>query len=58
MLTQYLDTMKEIGVSAGSKVILLPHSPAGMADLMGQIRNAVAVGAEMDTDLRTDQASK
>lgn len=46
MLTQYLDTMKEIGVSAGSKVILLPHSPSGMADVSEQIRNAIITGAE------------
>ena len=32
LLTQYFDTMKEIGVSSGSKVILMPHSPAGMTD--------------------------
>lgn len=46
MLTQYLDTMKEIGVSAGSKVILLPHSPSGMADVSEQIRHAIITGAE------------
>ena len=33
LLTQYFDTMKEIGVSSGSKVILMPHSPAGMSDI-------------------------
>jgi regulator of protease activity HflC (stomatin/prohibitin superfamily) len=41
MLTQYLDTMKEIGVGAGSKVILLPHAPAAMNDLMAQLRAAI-----------------
>ena len=33
LLTQYFDTMKEIGVSAGSKVILVPHSAGGMNDV-------------------------
>jgi len=27
LLTQYFDTLKEIGVSSGSKVILLPQRP-------------------------------
>jgi regulator of protease activity HflC (stomatin/prohibitin superfamily) len=47
LLTQYFDTMKEIGVSAGSKVILMPHSPAGMADISTELRNAIVTGNEM-----------
>ncbi|HEY1636985.1 MAG TPA: hypothetical protein VGF62_00560, partial [Rhizomicrobium sp.] len=46
LLTQYFDTMKEIGVSSGSKVILMPHSPAGMSDITDQIRSAIIQGAE------------
>jgi regulator of protease activity HflC (stomatin/prohibitin superfamily) len=46
LMTQYFDTMKEIGVSAGSKVILLPHSPGGMADIAGQLREAIISGSE------------
>jgi regulator of protease activity HflC (stomatin/prohibitin superfamily) len=46
LLTQYFDTMKEIGVSAGSKVILLPHSPGGMADISQQLRDAIITGNE------------
>jgi regulator of protease activity HflC (stomatin/prohibitin superfamily) len=41
LLTQYFDTMKDIGVSSGSKVILLPHSPEGMSDVSAQLRNAI-----------------
>jgi regulator of protease activity HflC (stomatin/prohibitin superfamily) len=41
VLTQYFDTIKEIGVSAGSKVIFLPNSPQGMTDISAQIRDAV-----------------
>src|SRR5580698_3640049 len=40
LLTQYFDTMKEIGISAGSKVILMPHSPAGMSDILEQLQAA------------------
>ncbi|HEY5238295.1 MAG TPA: SPFH domain-containing protein [Rhizomicrobium sp.] len=46
LLTQYFDTMKDIGVSAGSKVILLPHSPAGMTDITDQLRTAIISGNE------------
>lgn len=46
LLTQYFDTMKEIGVSAGSKVILMPHSPGGMADIAEEIRSAIISGNE------------
>ena len=40
LLTQYFDTMKEIGVSAGSKVILIPHTAGGMNDVATQIRDS------------------
>ena len=46
LLTQYFDTMKEIGVSAGSKVILIPHSPGGMIDIADQLRAAIISGNE------------
>lgn len=46
LLTQYFDTLKEIGVSAGSKVIMLPHAPAGMADIADQITKAIIAGDE------------
>ena len=46
LLTQYFDTLKEIGVSSGSKVILVPHSPGGMADIADQVRAAIIVGNE------------
>jgi hypothetical protein len=41
--------MKEMGVSAGSKVILMPHSPSGMTELTEQIRSAIITGAEATT---------
>lgn len=46
LLTQYFDTMKEIGVSAGSKVILVPNGPGGMTDISEQLRNAIITGNE------------
>ena len=46
LLTQYFDTLKEIGVAAGSKVILTPHAPAGMTDISTQLRDAIITGTE------------
>ncbi len=46
LLTQYFDMMRDIGVSAGSKVILTPHSPAAVSDLASQLRDAIVTGNE------------
>ena len=46
VLTQYFDTIKEIGVSAGAKVIFQPSSPSGMTDMLAQIRTAVMSAEE------------
>ena len=46
LMTQYFDTLKEIGINAGAKVILMPHSPAGMGDVAEQIRTAIVAGGE------------
>ena len=50
LLTQYFDTMKEIGISSGSKVILMPHAPGGMTDIADQLRNAIMTGGEATKD--------
>jgi regulator of protease activity HflC (stomatin/prohibitin superfamily) len=46
LLTQYFDTIKEVGVSSGSKVILMPHAPGGMSDITEQLRAAIITGGE------------
>jgi regulator of protease activity HflC (stomatin/prohibitin superfamily) len=46
LMTQYFDTMKEIGVAAGSKVILMPHTPAGMTDIADQLTQSIITGKE------------
>lgn len=45
LMTQYFDTLKEIGAQARSNTILLPHSPGAMPDFFAQIQNAIMVGA-------------
>ena len=44
LLTQYLDTLKEIGASANSNTIMLSHSPNEIQNLRDQISQAVMVG--------------
>jgi regulator of protease activity HflC (stomatin/prohibitin superfamily) len=41
LITQYFDMLKEIGASARSNAILLPHTPDNVANLSDQIRNAM-----------------
>jgi len=47
LITQYFDTLKEIGGQAKTNTILLPHSPGGMKDFMEQIRNTIITGNEV-----------
>lgn len=44
LLTQYLDTLKEIGQTSQSNTILLPHGPGAVSDLSQQIQQAIMVG--------------
>lgn len=43
MMTQYFDTIKDAGAN---KVILMPHSPAGMIDIKNQIATALELGTK------------
>jgi regulator of protease activity HflC (stomatin/prohibitin superfamily) len=48
LMTQYFDTLKEIGLSSKSNTILIPHSPGGMGDISEQMRNAIITANEVD----------
>jgi regulator of protease activity HflC (stomatin/prohibitin superfamily) len=41
LMTQYFDTLKEIGASSRTNTILIPHSPGNLASLTEQLRNAM-----------------
>ena len=41
LMTQYFDTLKDIGLSSKTNTILIPHSPGGMAQLSEQMREAM-----------------
>ena len=48
MMTQYFDTLKELGSNGQNNTILIPHSPAGMGDLSEQIRNAMITAQQVN----------
>lgn len=41
LITQYLDTLKEIGTQAGGSTVFLPHSPGGFFDMASQVREGI-----------------
>lgn len=44
LVTQYLDTMKEIGTQDKSNTVFVSHSPAAIGSLFEEMQNAVMVG--------------
>lgn len=44
LLTQYFDTMKEIGATSRSNAVFIPHGPGHVQDVAGQIRNGLLQG--------------
>ncbi len=49
LMTQYFDTIKDIGSNSKNSTILMPHSPGGMKDFQNQIIQGTFVGNEMNT---------
>jgi regulator of protease activity HflC (stomatin/prohibitin superfamily) len=54
LMTQYFDTLKDIGLSGKSNTILIPHSPAGMGDISEQMRNAIITANEVSFNTSGD----
>jgi regulator of protease activity HflC (stomatin/prohibitin superfamily) len=48
MMTQYFDTIKELGMSGKNSTILIPHGPGGMTDMSDQIRNAMITAEQVN----------
>ena len=47
LMTQYFDTLKEVGHASKTNTILIPHSPGHLSDLSGQIRDAMITASEV-----------
>ncbi len=52
LMTQYFDTLKEIGAAARSNTILIPHSPGTLSGLMEQLRTAMITAEQVSSSLR------
>lgn len=51
LMTQYFDTIKDIGANSKNSSILMPHSPGGMKEFQDQIIAGTFIGAEMKDNI-------
>lgn len=56
LMTQYFDTIKDIGLSGKGNTILIPHSPGGMQDISTELRNAVITANEVSASSKSNKA--
>ena len=52
LMTQYFDTIKDIGANSKNSSILMPHSPGGMRDFQDQIISGTFVGNKFRDDFQ------
>lgn len=43
LMTQYFDTIKDLGASSQNNTIMIPHSPSAVGDILQQITNSVII---------------
>ena len=48
LMTQYFDTLKDLGNHSKASTILIPHSPGHLNDLSNQIRDAVLTAGQVN----------
>lgn len=54
LMTQYFDTIKDIGANSKNTSILMPHSPGGMRDIQEQIIKGTYVAHQINHDVNGD----
>jgi regulator of protease activity HflC (stomatin/prohibitin superfamily) len=47
LMTQYFDTLKDLGASSPTNTILIPHSPGHLGELSEQLRNAIITAGQV-----------
>ena len=57
LMTQYFDTIKDIGANSKNSSILMPHSPGGMKEFQDQIISGTYVGGKF-ADLENEESDK
>jgi regulator of protease activity HflC (stomatin/prohibitin superfamily) len=55
LMTQYFDTIKDIGANSKNSSILMPHSPGGMRDFQDQIIQGTFVGSKLKDNMDQKQ---
>ena len=55
LMTQYFDTIKDIGANSKNSSILMPHSPGGMRDFQDQIIQGTFVGSKLKDNMDQNQ---
>ncbi|MCC7452905.1 MAG: SPFH domain-containing protein [Crocinitomix sp.] len=55
LLTQYFDTLNNIGQNGKNTSILIPHSPSAMADFQQQIVNGTLIGKKLQEASEGDE---
>jgi len=51
MITQYFDTIKDVGASSKNTTVFIPHGPGHVRDISEQIRNGLMEASSMSQDL-------
>lgn len=50
LMTQYFDTLKEIGMASKSNTILIPHSPGHLRELTDQLRDSIITANQVKSE--------
>lgn len=50
LMTQYFDTLKDIGATSSSNTILMPHSPGSLSDLASQMQESMIIANEVSKE--------
>jgi regulator of protease activity HflC (stomatin/prohibitin superfamily) len=58
LLTQYFDTLNNIGANGKNTSILIPHSPSAMADFQSQIINGTMIGGKLKDNIAEAKGDK
>ncbi|XP_023522324.1 hypersensitive-induced response protein 4-like [Cucurbita pepo subsp. pepo] len=55
LITQYFDTIKDLGHSSKNTTVFIPHGPGHVRDISGQIRNGMMEAASAQAGLTNDE---
>ncbi len=48
LVTQYFDTIKDLGQSSNNNTIMIPHSPSAVGDIMQQVTNSIITANQVE----------